>query len=125
MQLPPAEVLLTWPTPNYVSPDVRGPQLLIITFVLFPIALATVVLRIFTRLYISKSFGADDWFLLAAVIPTFACAVLTNLAVQRWGWNRHIWDVPPNLVTLGLKLTSKRTPLICKQISDFQQSLLN
>lgn len=108
MQLPPTEIILSWPTPNYVDPkDVRGPQLPIITFVLFPIALVTVALRIFTRLFISKSFGSDDWFLLAAIIPTAACAALTLLAVQRWGWNRHIWDVPPDLVTLGLKLTSK------------------
>jgi hypothetical protein len=61
MQLPPAEVLLSWPTPNYVDPpDVRGLELPIITFVLFPIALIMVALRVFTRLFISKSFGVDD-----------------------------------------------------------------
>ncbi len=95
MQLPPIEVLLSWPPPNYVDPkDVRGPQLLIITFVLFPIALISVALRTFTRLYISKSFGADDWFLLVAVVPTAACAVLTILALQKWGWNRHERTLP-------------------------------
>ena len=108
MQLPPAEVILSWPTPNYVDPkDVRGPQLTIITFVLFPIVLVTVALRMFTRVFITKGLGADDWFLVAAVIPTAVCASLTLLAVQRWGWNRHIWDVPPDLVILGLKLTSQ------------------
>jgi len=92
MQLPPADVILSWPTPNYVNPkDVRGFQLPIITFVLFPIVLITVALRVFTRLFISRSFGVDDWFLLAAVVPTTACAVLTLLAVQRWGWNRKLF----------------------------------
>jgi hypothetical protein len=108
MQLPPAEVILSWPTPNYVDPkDVRGPTLPIITFVLFPIALLTVALRTFTRLFISKSFGVDDCFLLAAIVPTVACAALSLLALQRLEWNRHIWDVSPDLLTLGLKLTSE------------------
>ena len=107
MQLPPAEVILSWPTPNYVDPkDVRGPLLPIIILVLFPIALLTVALRTFTRLSISKSFGVDDWFLLAAIVPTVVCTTLSLLAVQRWEWNRHIWDVSPDLVSFGLKLTS-------------------
>jgi|ERR1700712_3705019 len=113
MQLPPVEVLLTWPTPNYINPTVvRGPQLLIITCVFFPLAVLMVALRIFTRLHISKAFGIDDVFLLIAIIPCGAIAVLTSLAVTHWGWNRHIWDVPFDLVTRGLKLTSKNYHII-------------
>lgn len=108
MQLPPVEVLLSWPTPNHVNPtDVRGPALLIISWILFPIALLMVGLRIFTRLTLSKSFGVDDILLVTAVFPAAAMAILTSLAVTRWGWNRHIWDVPTDLVTFGLKLTSE------------------
>jgi len=108
MQLPPVEVLLSWPTPNYINPtDVRGPALLVISWILFPIALLMVTLRIFTRLTLSKSFGVDDILLVIAVFPAAAIAILTSLAVTRWGWNRHIWDVPTDLVTFGLKLTSE------------------
>ena len=105
MQLPPVEVLLSWPTPNYVNPThVRGPELFIITLVFFPIAMLMVALRVFTRLRITKCFGVDDMFLVAATVPTTAVAILIVLAEQRWGWNRHIWDVPTDLLTLGLKL---------------------
>lgn len=125
MQLPPVEVLLSWPTPNYVDPtDTRGPQLLIITFIFFPIALFFVALRMFTRLQISKSFGVDDVFLLAAIFPTTACAVLTSLAVQRWGWDRHIWDVHIDLLSLGLKLTIAMEVLFGISVSFTKISLL-
>jgi hypothetical protein len=108
MQLPPAAELLKWPIPNYKNPThVRGPELLIITGIFFPLAVLMVVLRVFTRLRISKAFGVDDIFLLTALVPTGAITVLTCLAMTRWGWNRHIWDVPFDLVTRGLKLTSK------------------
>jgi hypothetical protein len=64
-----------------------------------------VSLRTFTRIRLSEAFGADDIFLIIATIPTTAIAIITALAVRRWGWDRHIWDVPPDLVTLGLKMT--------------------
>lgn len=106
MQLPPISVILSWPTPNYVDPSpIRGPGLLITTFIFFPIVLIMVSLRTFTRIRLSKAFGADDIFLIIATIPTTAIAVITVFAVRRWGWNRHIWDVPLDLVTLGLKMT--------------------
>lgn len=112
MQLPPVKVLLTWPTPNYVNPDVRGPELLIITYVFFPLAVLMVAVRVFTRLHVSNAFGVDDVFLLIAIIPSGAIAVLTCLSVTHWGWDRHIWDIPIDLVTRGLKLTSKNDQLL-------------
>jgi hypothetical protein len=106
MQLPPLSVLLSWPAPNYANPsEVRGPQLLIITLVFLPIAVLMVIIRTYTRLCISKSFGLDDVFLLMATVPTIGCAVLTNLAIRLWGWNRHIWDVKLDFLPLGLKVT--------------------
>jgi len=90
MQIPPIDVILSWPTSNYDDPqDVRGFGLLIVTCVVYPITVLMVGLRIFTRLRISRSFGIEDVFLLPAQFLTTACAVLTCLAVD-WGWNRHI-----------------------------------
>jgi hypothetical protein len=76
MQLPLVNVILSWPTPNYTNPtDVRGPQLLIVTLIFFPIAVCMVFLRVFTHLSLSKAFGEDDLILVAATIPTCANAV--------------------------------------------------
>ena len=83
-----------------------------------------VALRMFTRLRISKSFGVDDIFLLAATVPTAAVAVLAILATQRWGWNRHIWDVPIDLITRGLKLVIAIECLFGVSVSFTKISLL-
>jgi hypothetical protein len=105
MQLPPPAVLSSFPQPNYTNPITRGPELLIITLIFFPIVLLVVGLRTFTRVYLSKTFGADDVFLLIAVLPTTACAVLGILADDVWQWNRHVWDLSPDDVVFGLKMS--------------------
>ncbi|KAM3071080.1 hypothetical protein ACMFMG_009987 [Clarireedia jacksonii] len=105
MQLPPPAVLSSFPHPNYTNPITRGPELLIITLIFFPIVLLVVGLRTFTRLFLSHCFGADDVFLLIAVLPTTACSVLGVLSENVWQWNRHVWDVTPDNAVFGLKIT--------------------
>ena len=108
MRLPPLEVLATWPAANYEHPsELRGNELLITTCIVFPIALFLVAIRMYTRICISGSFGIDDVLLLMAIPPAIGVATLLSLAVTRWGWDRHIWDVPTDEITLGLKVTSK------------------
>ena len=107
MQFPPLSVIESWPTPNYVDPtEVRGPALIIVTGIFFPIAIFFLALRMFTRIKLMKSFGIDDVFLLIAILPAGAIAILTSVAYLHWGWNRHVWDVPFPLLTRGLKLES-------------------
>lgn len=68
MQMPPYSVLASWPTPNYIDPVVRGPANIIIISIFFPLVLLTVGIRIYTRLCLSKSFGVDDWFIIATLV---------------------------------------------------------
>ncbi|KAF7903703.1 uncharacterized protein EAF01_006752 [Botrytis porri] len=105
MQIPPPQVLSTFPEPNYVDPVTRGPLLLIITAVFLPIVYIVVGLRTFTRIYLSKHFGIDDVFLLIALVPTTVCAVIALIAQERWKWNRHIWDVAQDDTEFGLKIS--------------------
>jgi hypothetical protein len=58
--LPPAEVIASWPTPNYIDPVTRGPDLLIVSIVFTSLAFVLTSLRIYTRLWITGSFGVDD-----------------------------------------------------------------
>lgn len=109
MRLPSLEVLATWPTPNYENPsETRGNQLLVVTYIVCPIALFMVAARMYSRIVISRCFGIDDVFLLLAIPPALILAALLCLAVTRWGWDRHIWDVPNEKITLGLKITSRK-----------------
>lgn len=104
MQLPPLEVIATWPQSNYTNPsEVRGPAILILTLIFIPLLLILVSLRIYTRLSLSGNFGADDIAIIAAVFPTVGCAILALVAVLHYGWSRHVWDVPPDQLVIGLK----------------------
>lgn len=68
MQIPPAAVIASWPTPNYTDPVVRGNAVIVMNLILYPIVLSILAIRIFTRISISKSFGADDYLIVLALV---------------------------------------------------------
>lgn len=78
---PPFALILTWPTPNYVNPVTNGHARAIIIWTLTPLVLAAIVLRYYTRLRVTKSFGIDDILIGVAVVrrpghrPSWALAV--------------------------------------------------
>ncbi|KFZ25122.1 hypothetical protein V502_00398 [Pseudogymnoascus sp. VKM F-4520 (FW-2644)] len=105
MQLPPIDVILSWPDANYENPTVvHGPAMIVLTMIFLPLTIAVVIARTFTRIRISKNFGGDDMFILAALVPTIACGIITVVAAFKYGWNRHVYDVPFEQLVLGLKL---------------------
>lgn len=61
----------TWPTPNYINPETRGNSVIIIHSILYTLVIGVVGLRIFTRTWISRSFGADDTLILIAMVPHY------------------------------------------------------
>jgi hypothetical protein len=88
MQLPPTDVLLSWPTPNYDNPVTRGPALVIVNSIFISLATITVAARIYTRIVIKRWFGIDDVFILLALLFTLGLTAVVILANQRFGWNR-------------------------------------
>ena len=72
MILPPLEVIASWPLPNYDDPITRGPAPIIFNLVLFPLVCFFIALRMYTRLCISKSFGLDDWLILATLVRSLS-----------------------------------------------------
>lgn len=68
MILPPVEVLLSWPTPNYENPTTRGDALLIVNSIFLSLAVITVSLRMYTRLMIKRWLGIDDVFILLGLV---------------------------------------------------------
>lgn len=104
MQLPPLSVIEAWPTPNYIDPITRGNSNLIINYVLYTVLFAFVVLRIFTRTILRSVFGADDAFILLAVIPTTVFFIISVLSDEKFLWIRHQYDIPVDHVTTGLKM---------------------
>lgn len=46
----------------------RGPQLLVVCITLLTIAIVSMSLRVFTRLFIVKGFGKDDYLMVFAAV---------------------------------------------------------
>jgi len=91
MRVPPDEVVLGWPTPNYVDPEERGPALYVVAGLCSFLATLAVGLRLYTRVFIRRWFGYDD-----------VCIALSFVRVQSFlllrFWRVHcmsVWMAPP------------------------------
>ncbi|KAH5690820.1 hypothetical protein HBI23_013520 [Parastagonospora nodorum] len=104
MRLPPVDVLLSWPTPNYENPKTRGPALAIVNYTLAAVTIITVALRLYTRVFIKRWFGLDDVFIILALIFTLGLTAVVLLANQKYGWDRHVYDIPFNIIEPASKI---------------------
>lgn len=68
MQTRPIAEMMAWPAPNFIDPETRGHGVLILNVVLFSVALCLAGLRIFTRTILRGGYGADDTFILIALV---------------------------------------------------------
>ncbi|KAH9863176.1 hypothetical protein IAQ61_009453 [Plenodomus lingam] len=94
MRLPPYEVLISWPRPNYDSPVTRGNALVLVNSIFLGLVVITVGLRLYTRLAIKRWFGLDDVFILLALLFTIGLTAVVLLANRDYGWDRHVYDIP-------------------------------
>lgn len=90
------------PSPTYHNAQSRGATLPIITLILTSISFIVVTLRGYLRIYILRSFGLDDLFIGLALITGITSVVQVILVNSRYGFNRHVWDVPPSDLSHGL-----------------------
>ncbi|KAJ5689103.1 hypothetical protein N7462_003495 [Penicillium macrosclerotiorum] len=104
MQLPPLAVMASWPTPNYTDPTTRGHGVLIVNIICIGLAFLVVMLRLYTRLRITCSAGIDDILIVIGLVFAIAMVVITSVATENWGWNRHIWDVPTAWLSIVQKM---------------------
>ncbi|PVI02321.1 hypothetical protein DM02DRAFT_488688, partial [Periconia macrospinosa] len=100
----PPEVILSWPNPNYIDPETRGNSSIIINLVFISLAVITVLLRLYTRIFIKRWFGNDDFLIVLALIFTIGLTIVVMLANKRLGWDRHIYDIPLTSIAANLKV---------------------
>ncbi|EON62658.1 hypothetical protein W97_01882 [Coniosporium apollinis CBS 100218] len=98
------DVLLSFPLPNYDNPQTRGPALVIVNSTFISFVVIAVALRVYTRLYIKRWFGSDDYLICAALVSTVTLTIIVMLANTRYYWDRHVWDIPWNAVPGTLKV---------------------
>ncbi|KAF2836950.1 hypothetical protein M501DRAFT_978701 [Patellaria atrata CBS 101060] len=100
----PLDVLLSFPLPNYEDPEERGPALVIVNAIFIFLVCVTVGLRIYVRVRIKRWLGSDDAFIVLAFVCTIGVTVLLTLANTRYGWNRHVYDIPFHYAEDALKI---------------------
>ncbi|CAF3512098.1 hypothetical protein SNK03_006973 [Fusarium graminearum] len=105
MRNPPLEVVATWPKPNHVNPEHRGPALLIVEISIMSVAILTLMARLYVRIFKVNKHGLDDWLMLAAMIFGIGVTVCVILAAQLYGWNIHVWDLTKTQAETGRQVS--------------------
>lgn len=68
MRSAPPEVVASWPRPNYINPETRGPDLIIAGLFTLVFALICCALRLYVRIKIMRKTEMDDWTMVAATV---------------------------------------------------------
>ena len=68
MRFFPNEVILSWPTPNYVDPVTRGDAIFYVNSIFIAVVVIICILRLYTRFFIKHWLGADDAFITIALV---------------------------------------------------------
>lgn len=74
MLIPPESVTATWPEPDYVNPVTQGDAGKIIGIVLTATVTVILVIRFYTRQFISNSIGLDDVLIAIAYVSIMMLA---------------------------------------------------
>ncbi|KAK4958652.1 hypothetical protein LTR28_005415, partial [Elasticomyces elasticus] len=98
MREPPLPVILTWPLPNYEDPVTRGNALIVVNAIFVALVVLAVALRYYARIAIKKWFGSDDVLIGLALLFTLGMTAVVLLANLLYGWDRHVWDIPPSKI---------------------------
>ncbi|KAJ5803087.1 uncharacterized protein N7503_005537 [Penicillium pulvis] len=80
-------------TSNFINPDYVGTKFLVVNCVFLPLAVIALGVRTWTRLFVVRSFRADDYLMVAALILSCVMTGVT-LDMLNWGLGKHMWDVP-------------------------------
>ncbi|KAK6507941.1 hypothetical protein TWF481_006361 [Arthrobotrys musiformis] len=89
-------------TADYVEHN-RQLSMYIIDIVFFVLAVVMVMMRIYTRLFIVRRFGLDDWCIVMALISVAGFTALQFCFLIYGGVGYHIWDVTPEQLNYCFK----------------------
>ncbi|OQD79502.1 hypothetical protein PENANT_c049G00090 [Penicillium antarcticum] len=85
-------------TSNFVDPPYIGTKFLVVNCVFLPLAAVALFVRTWTRLFIVRSFGSDDYLMIIALLLSCVLTAVT-LEMLNWGLGKHMWDVPIQYVS--------------------------
>ena len=93
--------------PNFIDPPSKVYLDIITQSVCLPIATILTLIRVYTKIYLIRSPGWEDW---TAVIGWMGLMIWGALCIasDRYGSGRHLWDVKGVDFTMDLKITYVR-----------------
>lgn len=80
---PTIAVIQAWPKPNYVDPETKGNQLLVVTIISTILAIASVLARVWVRIGYQHQFGADDVMLVLCMVGAFSVTLCIDGLARR------------------------------------------
>lgn len=120
----PFDVLITWPIPNYKDPITFGNAALIVNIIFMSLSVPVVALRIWTRAYMRRWLGWDDFWCVVGLIFAVGFSVATILADYVYGSNVHIWDIQISNLEIILQIAMATKVLFTCAGTAIRQSLL-
>ncbi|KAF2443184.1 hypothetical protein P171DRAFT_496523 [Karstenula rhodostoma CBS 690.94] len=101
----PADVIISWPAPNYINPEIHSDSGPIVVIVFLALSILVYLARMWARVVTTKTAGLDDWIMTSAIIPLIAAAIAVVLACQEYGYRRHTWDQTPDILMSTRKIS--------------------
>ncbi|KFY36082.1 hypothetical protein V494_05344 [Pseudogymnoascus sp. VKM F-4513 (FW-928)] len=106
MRSPPPEVLASWPKPNYVDPERRGNASVVVQSILVVLVTAFLAIRLYARIIITRAgIGLDDAMIIISWAFAMGLTASVLLAIKRYGWDIHVWDLPPSDMVTSRKIS--------------------
>jgi hypothetical protein len=90
----PGEVVASWPKSNYINPETRGDGLCIVSLSLAELGIVVVGSRLYSRWFITKAIGLDDFTVVIALAFSIALSTMIIIGNKVYYSGRHIWDIP-------------------------------
>ena len=86
--------------------DNQGPKLAGVTVAFLAFSIATVLLRCYVRAFLSRSFGYDDWLILATLLLyiVYSCFVLAGV---HYGTGQHAENLTAHQFSSAMKVSSR------------------
>jgi hypothetical protein len=75
----PPDVILSWPTPNYINPERHSDAGPIMVIVFLVLSIMVYLARMWARVVITRNVGLDDWIMTSAIIPLIGAAIAVIL----------------------------------------------
>ena len=82
----PPEVIASWPPPNFVDPQTRGPAQTVLSPVILALGTIAVGARLYSRVFVRKWIGADDVLVTVGLVcfSVSQSIVLCALTLRVW-----------------------------------------